>query len=108
MPTIAERLREFYSRLGQLPRATSADEALEQICRTLDQVEDDLSGIPKKAPPPPPGTSDGRMYPPQDDSITRHPDGRITATTRRHRLEISADGGMVITRIRTGNEEFRK
>ena len=52
MPTMRKRLGEFYRRLAALPRAASAAEALEQICRTLDQVEDDLSGIPRASPPP--------------------------------------------------------
>ncbi|WP_413199899.1 hypothetical protein, partial [Nostoc piscinale] len=33
----------------------------------------DLSGIPMQNLPPPSNMPDGRMYPPLDDYITRHP-----------------------------------
>lgn len=108
MPTIRERLHEFYRRVGSLARAPSAEEALKQLARVLDDVEDELSGIPKKSPPPPPSVNDGRMYPPLDDFIIRHPDGRITARTRRHRIEIEANGSVTIINERTGAVELSK
>ena len=64
MSTIQDRLDEFFRRLGNAPRAISADEALEEVGKTLDEVEDALRGIPKQVPPPPPNKLDGRMYPP--------------------------------------------
>ena len=48
-PTIKERLAEFYSRLKSAPKAKDAGEALDQIRRTLDQVEDELSGVAKRS-----------------------------------------------------------
>src|SRR5438105_1177265 len=95
VPT-AERLREFYRRLAAAPAVRTADEALALMSQTLDEVEDDLSGIPKRTPPPPKGTSDGRMYPPQPDSILRTPDGGMTFRTRGHRVVIGADGSITI------------
>jgi phytoene/squalene synthetase len=53
MATIRHRLDEFYRRLAAAPPARTADEALELICRMLDEVEDDMSGIPKETPPSP-------------------------------------------------------
>ncbi|WP_282434910.1 eCIS core domain-containing protein [Nocardia panacis] len=91
---IHERLDVYFARLRAQPPASSADEAFAQISRTLDQVEDELSGIPKKTPPPAPNQSDGRMYPPLADSVTRAADGSIRARTRGHTIDIDANGGM--------------
>jgi hypothetical protein len=107
-PSIRKRLDEFYRRLQAAPAVTAAEAALEQICRMLDEVEDELSGIPKKSPPPPLEQSDGRMYPPYEDSVTRRPDGGIVATTRGHVIEIGGNGSLLIRSKRTGNVEFRK
>lgn len=87
-----ERLDELYRRLAIAPAPTSAEAALELICRTLEKVEDEMSGIPKADPPPQPGSDDGRMYPPQGDYVDRKMDGGITARTRRHRIIISPNG----------------
>lgn len=109
MATLQERVAEFYRRLGSAPAVNSADEALALLARTLDEVEDEMSGIPKKTPAPPPRKPDGRMYPPQSDFILRHSaDGRITAKTRGHMIEISADGCITIRNKRTKDVEFRK
>lgn len=48
------------------------------------------------------------MYPPLDDFIIRHPDGRITANTRGHKIEISADGEITIMNKKTGEVELKK
>jgi hypothetical protein len=102
------RLLEFYRRLWHLPAAKNADEALRQVYRTLDEVEDDLSGVVKKAPPPPPGMPDGRMYCPSEDHILRRPDGSILALTRGHRVEIGADGGTRVVNKLMMEVEFEK
>ena len=108
MSTIQERLREFYNRLGSTPRANSAESALEELCNTLDEVEDALSGIPKRVPPPPANMPDGRMYPPLADNIIRHANGAITARTRGHVIEIGANGSLLIRNKRTRTVEFHK
>jgi hypothetical protein len=105
---VAHRLNEFYRRLGLLPRAKSAERALKQICQTLDEVEDELSGVVKKATPPPLGTSDGRMYCPVEDHIIRGSDGSILAITRGHRVEIGSDGSVRIINKATSQVEFEK
>jgi hypothetical protein len=93
--TVPRRLAELYKRLGTQSSRT-AEEALERIVKTLDKVEDLHSGVPKKDPPPPPGSGDGRLYPPLEDRITRHSDGSITARTVGHDIEIEADGSVTI------------
>jgi hypothetical protein len=74
----------------------------------MDEVEDALSGIPKKEPPPPPKMPDGRMYPPRDDHVTRHPDGSINGRTAGHNIEIGKDGSIKITNRRTGGVDFEQ
>jgi hypothetical protein len=105
---IRERLGEFYRRLGAQPSSRTGGEALDRIRRTMDEVEDDLSGVAKKDPPPPPHMPDGRMYPPRDDFVTRHDDGSMSARTAGHRIEIGRDGGITITNRRTGDVEFEQ
>lgn len=106
--SIRERLDVYYQRLKSAPKAKNSEEALKQVRDTLDQVEDQFSGVVKKGPPPSPGQSDGRMYPPLDDFVTRHPDGRITAKTRGHNIEIGADGSITITNRKTRTVELSK
>src|ERR1019366_2419672 len=94
--TRRQRLVEYYNRLRGQPPAKTAEEALERLRGTLTEVEDAYSGIPRSDPPPPAGQSDGRLYPPLDDNVTRLLDGRITARTRGHNIEIGANGSITI------------
>jgi hypothetical protein len=104
--SMPERLEEFYRRLATAPPLPSAEDALQQLCTILEDVENELSGIPRQEPPPVPGRSDGRMYPPQPDFTTRHDDGQITAITKNHFIEIAANGEIVIKARRTNEIEF--
>jgi hypothetical protein len=106
--SIRERLDELYRRLQALPRAGSPEGALQQLCDTLDEVEDAWSGIAKQSPPPAPTSSDGRMYCPQADFILRCADGGILAMTRGHRIEIAPDVSLRIISKITGQTEFEK
>src|SRR5262249_356722 len=99
---------EFYRRLAAAPLANSADAALEQLSRILEEVEDELSGIPKQSPPPPPSRPDGRMYPPLADHILRLPNGGIEGRTKGNTDEDRPDGRIVIGNKRTGAEVFHK
>ncbi|HWY88455.1 MAG TPA: hypothetical protein VNX28_17215 [Gemmataceae bacterium] len=100
--------KSLYRRLAVMPRASSPDDALRQLCDTLDEVEDAWSGMPKKSPPPPPSSSDGRMYGPMPDFVSRLDDGGILAVTRGHRIEIAPDGSLKIISKLTGQTEFEK
>lgn len=106
--TRGQRLTEYYNRLRGQPPSTTAEEALARVRNTLTQVEDELSGIPRQEPPPPPNRPDGRMYPPFEDRITVHPYGRITAQTRGHDISIGKDGSITITNRQTGRVEFQQ
>lgn len=104
--SIRERLDELFRRLRAKGRAASADEMFTRLCETLDEVEDAWSGIPKQTPPPIPNQSDGRMYCPLPDFVSRQDDGGIVALTRGHRIEILPDGRLKIISKRTGQAEF--
>jgi hypothetical protein len=106
--SLRERVGELYRRLRLLPQATSGAQAFQQLCETLDQVEDEFSGVKKKSPPPPPQSPDGRMYCPAEDHTVRRPDGSILALARGHRIEISADGRLKIVNKVTLQIEFEK
>jgi|SRR5947207_1440277 len=61
----SERLRELFRRLAAAPPAANANEARELLAFTLTQVEDELTDVPNN---PENWRTDGRMYPPQNDS----------------------------------------
>ena len=60
----------FFERLEAAPPASTAGEALDLLARTLTAVEDEFSGIPFR---PELSQTDGRMYPPQEDSRVKCP-----------------------------------
>ena len=105
---IRERLAEVYRRLSERPRASSGTEALRQLCEVLEQVEDELSGVPRQEPSPRPARFDGRMYCPEEDFVVRNPDGSLVALTRGHRIEIEADGSLRIINKLTSQTEFER
>ncbi|MDJ0648976.1 MAG: hypothetical protein QNJ60_09730 [Xenococcaceae cyanobacterium MO_188.B19] len=105
---IQERLEEFYRRLDKASSAKSADEAFKLVCDTLNQVEDELSGIPCKNPPASPSKPDGRMYPPQEDYTKRNNDGSIEARSKGHKIEIGSNGSITIINKKTQKIEFQK
>jgi hypothetical protein len=67
-----KRLKLFLKRLGAASPARSGEEALELLARTLNAVENEFSGTPYM---PENWKTDGRMYPPQGDSLVRCPEG---------------------------------
>lgn len=104
--SLPERLNKLYERLDQLPPARNADEALQQLATTLDQVEDEYSGVPRD---PNPGLKfDGRMYPPREDFTERTEDGGLRATTKGNQINISPDGTTSILSRRSGEEVYRR
>jgi hypothetical protein len=93
-----ERLEIFLDRLARAPPAKSHDDARELLNSTLDGVEDEFSGVPNN-----PGKylSDGRLYPPQDDSF-RKVTGRtdvVRYRSRWHDSWIASNGAIRIETI---------
>jgi hypothetical protein len=68
--TKAERFAEFLRRLEAAPAASGFDEAFWQLGDILNAVEDEMTSIPFD---PANWQNDGRMYPPQMDSLRAIP-----------------------------------
>ena len=101
----AERLAEFLRRLRNLPTAGDAAEAREQIERTLNAVEDELTSIPFD---PSQWQSDGRLYPPQDDNMIATDNAFVVCfRSVRHRTYIGVNGSIEI-KEGTGSLVFSK
>ncbi len=106
-PDKSARLAEFFRRLGAALPAKSRDEALELLSVLLNEVEDELTTIPYQ---PEAWESDGRMYPPQEDSA-RRVDGYprvVRYRNRGHNTFISENGAIEIQEIQSGQRLFGK
>jgi hypothetical protein len=104
--TRRERLTEIYRRLELAAPAASGTDALDLIALTMNQVEDQLSGVPFD---PENWRNDGRLYPPHPDSH-RTVAGRPDLTrfrSKRHNTWIRSNGAIEI-RTSEGDVEFAK
>lgn len=61
----------FLRRLKRAPRVDSADEAFDLLGATLNAVEDEFSDVHYR---PESWRTDGRLYPPQEDSRVKFPE----------------------------------
>ena len=93
-----ERIALFFERLKAHPAAATHDEAFRAVADILNAVEDEFSGAPYD---PEKHLSDGRMYPPQEDS-RRQVAGRddvVRYRSRGHNTWIANNGAMRIEKI---------
>ncbi|MBS0204905.1 MAG: hypothetical protein JSS49_18515 [Planctomycetes bacterium] len=67
IPSKEIRLKEFFRRLHSAVATASFEKAYELLCSTLDQVEDELSGLPNE---PDQWMTLDRMFPPQTDRMS--------------------------------------
>lgn len=105
--TKEERFAEFLRRLTISPPASTAEDALELLSRTLCEVEDELTEIPYQ---PERWQTDGRMYPPQEDQA-REVVGRedlVRYRSRGHSTYIRSNGAIEIRDHLTGQVVFNK
>jgi hypothetical protein len=100
----AQRLAEFLSRLSAAPPAQSYEEARPQVEAIMNAVEDELTDIPFHAAA---RQSDGRMYPPLDDS--EKPSGNTgfrRFRTKWHNILYGTNGAIRIHRAPTLPDEW--
>lgn len=97
-PSKHERFLEFLRRLAAAPAADSFASALGLLCETLNAVEDEWSGIPYDINH---WETDGRMYPPQEDSLRDVPgrDGVKRFRSIGHNTLIALNGALEIREV---------
>jgi hypothetical protein len=66
-----KRLEELLKRLDAAPPAKSGDAAFDLLAETLNAIEDEFSGVPFR---PENWETDGRLYPPKEDSRVKYPE----------------------------------
>lgn len=94
----AQRLQLFYAALNDAPAVASGELAFDLLCDTLNSVEDQHSGVIAN---PDNWQEDGRLYPPQADSVRTlpgHP-GMKRFRSRAHNTYIAANGAIEILGI---------
>ena len=91
---IQQRLELFLRRLAEAPPAGTAEDALQLVCRLMEEVEEEFCPVPRQTPAPDDFT--GRMYAPQADYTDPTPGGGLSARTRKHQILCAKDGGIRI------------
>lgn len=91
----SERFALFVRELQEAAAAASFEEARQLVDSVLNGVEDRHSGVTFR---PDQWRSDGRMYPPQNDSEKKSPIAGVRVfRTRGHRVWIAGNGAIRIT-----------
>lgn len=97
----AARVEEFLRRLAGAPPASSAEEALTLVNTLLNQVEDELSGVPYDPEAARQLVTDGRLYGPHE-SFASHWKARsdlLRYAHAQHDTFVQANGA-VLVRVR--------
>ena len=102
-----ERFRLFLRTLADAPAVANRDEAYELLAGTLNQVEDEYSGVPYA---PDQYLNDARMYPPQQDALRGVPDRPdwVRYRSRGHNTWITDQGAIRITTTQGSEVVFEK
>jgi len=90
-----QRLDEFFRRMEAASPAGDFGSAYELLCATLNEVENEMTDIPYN---PDSWMRDGRLYPPQTDSMTdvKGFDGVRRFRSLNHLTYIAANGAIEI------------
>lgn len=101
----AIRLEEFFRRLNSAGAVASFEEAYDLLCSTLNQVEDEFSGLPNE---PDQWMASDRMFPPQTDRMSSVPECTVKRfDSLRHITYIAKNGSIEIRskRLKAGKIE---
>ena len=90
-----ERLNRIYEEINAKAPAASETTAFQQLCDAIKNVEDKCSGAPNV---PQNWQDDGRLYPPQSDSIVESTQKVTTYRNARHFTTIGFNGAIQIKR----------
>lgn len=101
------RLELFYESLKAAYPASTRDEAYALICTTLNAVEDKHSGVPNN---PENFQTDGRLYPPQMDSVRKVAGFPHVLRYRNsnHNTFIPSNGAIEVRRVNSEEVQFAK
>ena len=88
------RLLEVFRRMKLAPAPSSFDEAYRLLCRTIDQVEDELTGLPNE---PARWRESGRLHAPQRDRMSSIANCEVKRfDSLRHLTYIAPNGALEI------------
>lgn len=99
------RLVIFYQQLSDAPPVSTHDEAYELLCTVLNRVEDEHSGIPNN---PENWETDGRLYPPQLDSVRKIDDDLLRYRSSKHNTYIASNGAIEVCSVNNDEVLFAK
>lgn len=105
IPPKAERLAEVFRRLGEAKLCSTFDEAYELLCKTMDEVEDELTGYPNE---PDQWMQIQRLFPPQMDRMSSVEGCDMKRfDSRRHVTYIAGNGALEVRSLRVVNGEVK-
>lgn len=89
----AQRMAIFLQQMCEAPCCDNVELAYNLLCRTLNEVEDQYSGVPYNSDA---WADDGRLYPPQPDRMKLLPGGLRRYRSLRHYTYIAPNGAIRI------------
>ena len=98
VPTKGERLAEIFRRIGHARPCSTFQEAYELLCRTMDEVEDELTPYPNE---PDRWMELPRLFPPQMDRMSSVPGCDVKRfDSLRHVTYVAENGAMEVRSLR--------
>jgi len=100
IPAPAERLQEFRRRLVGVPPFGNFQSAWDGLAKVLEEVEDELTGIPKNPDTSKEAPPDGRMYPPfHKREVASGVSGVRSFRQRKHLTSFGENGAIEICEL---------
>jgi len=98
IPPKVDRLAEIFRRTGESPPCSTFQEAFELLCRTMDEVEDELTPYPNE---PDRWMELPRLFPPQMDRMSSVPGCDMKRFDNlRHVTYVADNGAMEVRSLR--------